>query len=106
MAAESRRDVPGCVEYSSANGRRSNVDNTSKTPWPRVVASICTWRGQGSLFFRRDRWSIITTEMAAEATRSAITRPSLLQGSAAFLRAAAAFLTVCFVLDIGLCAYN
>jgi hypothetical protein len=106
IAAESRRDVPGCVEYSSAKGRRSNVDSMSKTPWLIVVTSIYARRGQSSMSFRKDHLSIITTEMAAEATRSAVTRPSLLQGSAAFLRATAAFLTTCFVLDISLCAYS
>ena len=43
---------------------------------------------------------IITTAIAAEAMRSAVSRPSLFQGSVAFLRAAAAFLTACMVLDI------
>lgn len=57
------------------------------------------------LILSQRRLSIITTEMAAEAIRSAVTRPSLLQGSAAFLRAAAAFVTACFV-DISLCAYS
>lgn len=48
---------------------------------------------------------IITTEMAAETMRCVISRPSLFQGSAAFLSAVAAFFTACTVLDIKLGAY-
>ena len=50
--------------------------------------------------------STITTEMAAVAIRSAVSRSSLFQGSAALLRAAAEFFTAWAVVDISSCAYN
>lgn len=50
-------------------------------------------RQKKSRSLRRVADQIITTAIAAEAMRSAVSRPSLFQGSVAFLRAAAAFLT-------------
>jgi hypothetical protein len=66
-----------------------------ETPCPSGHESV-----KKSIFLLRVVDQIITTAIAAEAMRSAASRPSLFQGSVAFLRAVAAFLTVCVVLDI------
>ena len=76
-----RTENPGCLgqETECPSGHES----VKKASFPWRVAD-----------------QINTTAIAAEAMRSAVSRPSLFQGSVAFLRAAAAFLTACEVLDI------
>ena len=108
MAAESRRATPGKVKYRSANGRRSNSDSIFSMPWLRDDASVYTRECQSIIIrytFGETAGHIITTAMAAEAMRSAVSRPSLFQGSAAFLSAVAAFLMACTLMDISSGAY-